>query len=105
MTFTGTDVFSTSLGNLTKIIPTAEIHSAVGIIFVELEGIEPSSKQGNHMLSTRLSQPSVFVRRQDLGHPHAPYPLKLHSRCEATGNYPRFSCTTESECFGATASE
>lgn len=40
MTFTGTDVFSTSLGNLTKIIPTAEIHSAVGIIFVELEALK-----------------------------------------------------------------
>ena len=27
---------------------------------VELEGIEPSSAQGNHMLSTCLFQPSVF---------------------------------------------
>ena len=26
-----------------------------GITFVELEGVEPSSKQGNHTLSTRLS--------------------------------------------------
>ena len=33
---------------------------------VELEGIEPSSAQGNHMLSTCLFQPSVFVLRQDL---------------------------------------
>ena len=27
---------------------------------VELEGIEPSSAQGNHMLSTCLFQPSIF---------------------------------------------
>ena len=27
---------------------------------VELEGVEPSSKQGNHTLSTRLFQTSVF---------------------------------------------
>ena len=31
---------------------------------VELEGVEPSSKQGSHMLSTCLSLPSVFVYRQ-----------------------------------------
>ena len=29
-----------------------------GITFVELEGVEPSSKQGNHTLSTRLFQTS-----------------------------------------------
>ena len=73
--------------------------------FVELEGIEPSSKQGNHMLSTRLSRPSVFEQKQDPGHPLLPYPLKFHPACEAIRNYPRFSCTTVSECFGATASE
>lgn len=28
------------------------------------------------MLSTRLSQSVVFVRKQDLGHAPAPYPLK-----------------------------
>ena len=27
---------------------------------VELEGIEPSSAQGNHTLSTRLFQPLIF---------------------------------------------
>ena len=31
-----------------------------GETLVELEGVEPSSKQGNHTLSTRLFQPSVF---------------------------------------------
>ena len=39
---------------------------------VELVGFEPTSKQGNHTLSTRLFQPLVFVRRQDLDHQPAP---------------------------------
>ncbi len=38
------------------------------LLNVELEGFEPSSKQGNHTLSTRLFQPSVFELRQDLNH-------------------------------------
>lgn len=41
-------------------------------LLVDLEGIEPSSKQGSHMLSTCLSLPSVFVRKQDQSHPLAP---------------------------------
>ena len=45
---------------------------------VELEGIEPSSKRGNHKLSTCLSLPSVFERRQDQSHQPAPYLLKFH---------------------------
>ena len=39
---------------------------------VELEGVEPSSKQGSHMLSTCLSLPSVFVYRQDQSHQPVP---------------------------------
>ena len=39
-----------------------------GRTFVELEGVEPSSKQGNHTLSTRLFQPLVFEQQQDLDH-------------------------------------
>ena len=39
-----------------------------GRTLVELEGVEPSSKQGNHTLSTRLFQPSVFEQQQDLDH-------------------------------------
>ena len=35
---------------------------------VELAGVEPASKQGNHTLSTRLFQPSVFMFQQDLDH-------------------------------------
>ena len=42
------------------------------LLDVDLEGIEPSSKQGSHMLSTCLSLPSVFVRKQDQSHPLAP---------------------------------
>ena len=40
--------------------------------FVELEGVEPSSKRGSHTLSTCLSLPSVFERRQDQSHQPAP---------------------------------
>lgn len=39
---------------------------------VDLEGVEPSSKQGSHMLSTCLSLPSVFVHKQDQSHPLLP---------------------------------
>ena len=35
---------------------------------VELEGVEPSSKQRNHTLSTRLFQTLVFEQQQDLDH-------------------------------------
>ena len=43
-----------------------------GVTFVELEGVEPSSKQGNHTLSTRLFQTSVFECQQDLDHQLTP---------------------------------
>ena len=46
---------------------------------VEMEGIEPSSKQGSHTLSTCLFQPSVFVQQQDLDHQLLPYPLRISS--------------------------
>ena len=42
------------------------------IFCVELEGVEPSSKRGSHMLSTCLSLPSVFECRQDQSHQPAP---------------------------------
>ena len=42
------------------------------IAFVELEGVEPSSAQGNHTLSTRLFQTSVFEQQQDLDHQQLP---------------------------------
>lgn len=60
---------------------------------VELEGVEPSSKQGNHTLSTCLFWPSVFVTRQDPDHQSRPYPLKLHPCGEAHTGYFRFTCT------------
>ena len=51
---------------------------------MDLEGFEPSSARGNHMLSTCLFQPLVFVRRQDLDHPPTPYPLNFRPRIEAS---------------------
>ncbi len=50
---------------------------------VELVGFEPTSKQGNHTLSTRLFRPSVFVLQQDPDHQLQPYPLKFHPGGEA----------------------
>ena len=55
--------------------------------FVEMEGIEPSSKQGSHTLSTCLFLPLVFVIQQDQDHQLYPYPLKFHWQHEATVNY------------------
>lgn len=49
----------------------------MNFIPVELEGVEPSSKQGNHMPSTCLSQPSIFEYKQDLSHQLIPYPLNF----------------------------
>lgn len=71
---------------------------------VELEGVEPSSKQGNHTLSTRLFRPSIFVLRQDPDHQPQPYPLKFHRRGGARADYSRFNRTACSECFGTRAS-
>ena len=55
--------------------------------FVELAGVEPASKQGNHTLSTRLFWPSIFERQQDPDHQLSPYPLNLHQRLEAATGY------------------
>ena len=60
---------------------------------VELEGVEPSSKQGNNTLSTRLFQPWVFELWQDLDHQPQPYPLKFHPPSEAMADYFRFNRT------------
>ena len=72
---------------------------------VELVGFEPTSAQGNHALSTCLSQTLVFVRRQDLGHPPAPYPLKFHPRHGAAVGYSRFYLHRLISGFGTTSSE
>ena len=71
---------------------------------VELEGVEPSSKQGNHTLSTRLFRTSVFVLRQDPDHQPQPYPLRFRRRGGARADYSRFNRTAGSECFGTRAS-
>ena len=60
---------------------------------VELVGFEPTSKQGNHTLSTCLFQPSVFEPQQDLDHQLRPYPLKLHPGTEAYTYCFRVTCT------------
>ena len=58
------------------------------IIIVDLEGVEPSSKQGSHMLSTCLSLPSVFVHKQDQSH-------NFISVAERDQNYFRICCTAK----------
>ncbi len=73
--------------------------------FVELEGVEPSSKQGNHTLSTRLFRPSIFELQQDPDHQLQPYPLKFHHAREATHDYFRFNRTALPKRFGTTAFE
>ena len=72
---------------------------------VELAGIEPASKQGNHTLSTRLFQPLIFVLWQDLDHQPQPYPLNFHLATEALQGYSRFTCTAWPKNFGTTAFE
>ena len=62
-------------------------------VSVELEGVEPSSTQGNHTLSTCLFLTLVFVLQQDQDHQLQPYPLKFHPRHEAAKDYFRFTCT------------
>ena len=75
------------------------------IIIVDLEGVEPSSKQGNHTLSTRLFRPSVFELQQDPDHQLQPYPLKFHPMREAAQDYFRFNRTALPKRFGTTAFE
>ena len=59
-----------------KSVATKRTLTRVRVLFsgtlVEMEGFEPSSAQGNHTLSTRLFQTSVFECRQDLDHQSTP---------------------------------
>ena len=71
--------------------------------FVELEGIEPSSKRGNNTLSTCLSLPLIFVRRQDQGHQPIGLSSKSHLPCEAKANQFRFIRTSVSNSLETTA--
>ena len=57
--------------------------SEIAPLEVELEGVEPSSKQGNHTLSTRLVIGRVFEHKQDRDHQLMPYPLKCRRCIEA----------------------
>ena len=63
---------------------------------VELEGVEPSSKQGNHTLSTRLFQTSVFEQQQDLDHQLMPQLLNLIPASEPTETISDLTCAAES---------
>ena len=72
-------------------------------VSVELEGVEPSSTQGNHTLSTCLFLTLVFVLQQDQDHQLQPYPLKFHPRHEAAKDYFRFTCTAGPTRFGTTS--
>ena len=72
---------------------------------VDLVGVEPTSAQGNHMLSTRLFQTLIFVIWQDLNHQPYPYPLKFHRGIEAYNDYFRFICTAWPTRFGTTSVE
>ena len=68
----------------------------MGELFVELEGVEPSSKQGNHTLSTRLFQPSVFEHQQDLDHQLMPQLLNFIPASEPTETISDLTCAAES---------
>ncbi len=62
---------------------------------VELTGVEPVSKRGNHTLSTCLSSPLIFEKKQDRSHQLFPYPLKLYQSIKAYFDYPLFSYTAK----------
>ena len=57
--------------------------SLLSVLYVELEGVEPSSKRGNHTLSTRLVIGKIFEYMQDRDNQHIPYPLKFRRSIEA----------------------
>ena len=67
---------------------------------VEMEGIEPSSKQGSHTPSTCLFLPLIFVMQQDQDHQLHPYPLKFHWQHEAAVNYSRIYSTADQNASG-----
>ena len=74
-------------------------------LLMEPVGVEPTSAQGNHTLSTRLFQPSIFVCRQDLDHQPTSYPLNLHQCIEAYTDYFRLNLHRLLSGFGTTSSE
>ncbi len=57
---------------------------------VELAGVEPASKQGNHTLSTCLFQTLAFVPWQDLDHQPRPYLLNFIISSEPNMTIPDF---------------
>ena len=56
-------------------------------MFVELEGIEPSSKRGLNKLSTCLAIDLLFVQLQARGHQQLPYLLEFGRQSEKMPAY------------------
>ena len=76
-----------------------------GVMLVEPEGIEPSSKQGSPELSTRLSQPEFSCIGKTWATNLCLIPYGFHPPCGAATDYLRFSCATLPGRFGARAPE
>ena len=70
-------------------------------LMVDLEGVEPSSEQGNHRLSTCLSLTSFSCSGKTKATNRCLIFFEFRGRCEATVRYPRFGCTTVSGYFRA----
>ena len=71
---------------------------------VELEGVEPSSKRGSNLLSTCLASFWLSGRSATEATILHPYLLNFGKAPKPRLSYLRFTCTTWSERFEATAS-
>ncbi len=67
--------------------------------FVELEGVEPSSKHGNNMLSTCLASLGFSCTGKAEATNLYLILYGFHCIYEAKCNYPRFCCTSVSSCL------
>lgn len=68
-------------------------------------GFEPTSAQGNHTLSTRLSQPSFSSSNKTWATNHCLIPFEFHLRRRADEGYFRFILHRLISRFGTTSSE
>ena len=71
---------------------------------MELEGVEPSSKRGSNLLSTCLASFWLSGGSATEATILPPYLLYFGKAPKPRLSYLRFTCTTWSECFEATAS-
>jgi len=74
------------------------------MLVVDLEGFEPSSKRGINLLSTCLSLLKFSISYKRKATEYETYSLNFIRRPGRPSNYLRYSCTTVSDCFEATAS-